>query len=208
MYLENPLINTSIKILLTLGIPFIWWYKTARKKAYFLSWVGLKKVEKNQYFVVSIILAVIFLLLRSTLYVLVYPEASISPESVDRIGFLMILYAFLVHPIFLTGLLEEVGFRGFLGKRLIGKFGFVIGNIMQAAAFGILHNIFGLYLTFGLTTAIGVFILNGGFGWIAGYITEKQAGGSVVPAWILHSIANMPIAGITFFVSSNTNRIT
>jgi len=206
--LENPpLINTSIKILLTLGIPFIWWYKTARKKDSFLSWVGLKKVKKNQYFIVSIILAVIFLLIRPTLYVLVYPEASASSESLDRIGFLMILYTFLVHPIFLTGLLEEVGFRGFLGKRLIGKLGFVVGNIIQAAVFGFCHNIFKLYLTYGLTTAIGVFILNGGFGWIAGYITEKQAGGSVVPAWILHAIANMPIAGITFFISSNANRI-
>ncbi|MCL2851623.1 MAG: CPBP family intramembrane metalloprotease [Defluviitaleaceae bacterium] len=89
--------------------------------------------------------------------------------------------------------MEEVGFRGFLGKRLIAKFGFAAGNAVQAAMFGLSHNVIGVYLSYGLIQAAGVFMITGIFGWIAGYITEKKAGGSIVPAWILHAIANIPV---------------
>ena len=38
-----------------------------------------------------------------------------------------------------TGLSEEILFRGFLGKRLIAKFGFAVGNVVQGLLFGTLH---------------------------------------------------------------------
>ena len=41
--------------------------------------------------------------------------------------------------IFQTGLSEEILFRGFLAKRLISRFGFATGNLLQGLVFGILH---------------------------------------------------------------------
>ncbi|NSW89541.1 MAG: CPBP family intramembrane metalloprotease [Firmicutes bacterium] len=46
------------------------------------------------------------------------------------------IYAFLQ-----TGFSEELFFRVFLTKRLIHKFGFQVGNIVQGLLFGLMHGI-------------------------------------------------------------------
>lgn len=146
------------------------------------------------------IIASMYVLLMPTLnYHFIQFEGMLAYENPNNLGFLIIIYSFIVHLVFLTGFLEEVGFRGFLGKRLISKFGFIVGNTLQAVVFGFGHNIIGLYISGRIEVATEVFMITGGFGWIAGYLTEKQVGGSIYPAWILHTMANRPIFNFVFF---------
>jgi len=185
------LVNILVKSLALLGIPLVWWYITARKDSRFPQWVGITEVIKTNQrkFVISVILAIVYVLLMPTFYAIVHPDAFQSNESPGFSG-IMFIYPLIIHPVFETGFLEEVGFRGFVGKRLIRKFGFGAGNTLQAVIFGLAHNLIAAYRSSGLIAAVGVFLITGVFGWIAGYVTEKQAGGSIIPVWILHACAN------------------
>ena len=178
------------KTILLLGVPLVWWFAATKGNVSFFEYVGLKKVRvTHELFATTIILTIVFVkIIMPSLYYRLIPELFAQSSSLDSPGIWVLAYVILVHPIFLTGFLEEVAFRGFLGKRLIAKFGFAVGNTMQAAIFGLGHNVPGL----SLTSAVSLVIITGTFGWIAGYITEKQAGGSITPAWILHAFANSP----------------
>ena len=88
---------------------------------------------------------------------------------------------------------EEIFFRGFLGKRFINKFGFSVGNTVQASLFGLLHG-----LPIGLASGnwlviIIMTLLPGGIGWFMGYINEKKSKGSIVPGYLLHALMNLGI---------------
>ncbi len=78
--------------------------------------------------------------------------------------------------------------------------GFKKGNTLQASIFGILHtglfaaitsNLAFLFLTF-LLPAIGAYV--------SGYLNEKMAGGSIVPGWISHALANVLAYSIVGFL--------
>ena len=88
-----------------------------------------------------------------------------------------------------TGLSEEIFFRGFLGKRISNNLGFTMGNSIQALVFGCLHGV-TLFNIVGVPISIVVILFTGLIGWLMGYINEKQSGGSIIPSWCLHGIAN------------------
>ena len=96
----------------------------------------------------------------------------------------------LSHAIFNTALPEEIVFRGFLLKRVANKFGFVAGNTIQALLFGIIHGIM-FFSTVGVIKAILIILFTGAIGWFMGYTNEKEAEGSILPSWCIHSIANI-----------------
>ncbi|MCL2574045.1 MAG: hypothetical protein FWE34_05770 [Defluviitaleaceae bacterium] len=172
--------NYFVRTFILLGIPLIWWFATTGSRVNFFEYVGLKQVinssaERN--LAKWIIIGAIFVLLMPSAYSIVFPEFFASPDTSDMLNYTnawALTYTFAIHPIFLTGFLKEVGFRGFLGKRLIAKFGFAIGNTAQAVVFGIGHNMLGIFLGYGAVSGIGVFLITGGFGWLAGFITEKR----------------------------------
>lgn len=97
----------------------------------------------------------------------------------------------LIFAIIQTGLSEEIFFRGFLGKRLIHKFGFNVGNAIQAILFGMIHGIpFGL-MTGNVLITILLILLPGSIGWIQGWMNEKRSSGSIIPSWSTHAIMNI-----------------
>lgn len=102
--------------------------------------------------------------------------------------------AILSYAIVRTSLSEELLFRGFLLKRLVGKFGFTIGNITQSLLFGLIHGI-AFFRAAGLQAAIGLVILTASIGYVMGYINERKAGGSILPSWCIHAAANV-LAGL------------
>ena len=115
-------------------------------------------------------------------------------------GFSVLIPA-LIFSFIKTGLAEEIFFRGFLTKRLISKFEFKIGNIVQGLIFGLLHGI----LFFGIAGALGAIViitLTGISGWLSGWINEKQSGGSIISSWLLHGIGNIiaSIAAVFNFI--------
>ena len=97
-----------------------------------------------------------------------------------------------------TSLAEEIFFRGFLGKRVIARWGFAPGNVAQAIVFGILHvAMFASFADPVRLLAIG--ILTGANGWIAGWLNEEGAGGSILPGWALHASANLLVGTAAAF---------
>ncbi|WP_430112552.1 CPBP family intramembrane glutamic endopeptidase [Paenibacillus sp. B1-33] len=94
------------------------------------------------------------------------------------------LYAFIQ-----TGLSEEILFRGFIGKRLNSAFGFATGNTVQAFLFGCLHGVMFFSRT-RVINAVIITLFTALIGWFMGYINEKLAGGSIIPSWMMHGLAN------------------
>jgi len=93
--------------------------------------------------------------------------------------------------LFKTALAEELLFRGLIGKRLIARLGFGIGNACQAALFGAVHLLVALspLATAGLVAALVAFTAATGF--INGWLNEKRGGGSILPGWAAHASANL-----------------
>ena len=100
------------------------------------------------------------------------------------------LPAIIVYAVFNTALPEEILFRGFILKRIANKFGFAAGNTIQALIFGIVHGIM-FFTVAGPVKALLIILFTGIIGWFMGYINEKKSDGSIIPSWIIHSIANI-----------------
>jgi len=73
-----------------------------------------------------------------------------------------LIYAFIQ-----TALAEEIFCRGFLGKRISSKFGFIAGNIIQAFLFGLLHGVM-YFSPHGVFKAFAIILVIGAIGWAMG----------------------------------------
>ena len=187
----QTLINSVIQIALFTLVPFIWWLVTARKKMSFFEWIGLKKVRdarENRTLIWTIGAIVLFLLLAVFMLISVRGVETATSEFAG-LG-LGAVPAILVYAILKTALPEEIVFRGFLLKRISKKFGFAAGNLIQAVLFGIMHGIM-FFGAAGLVKAILITVFTGSIGWLMGFINEKKAGGSIIPSWSIHAIANI-----------------
>ena len=186
----SKLISSIIQIILFSLIPFVWWLITARKKCGFFNWIGIKKPEgekhKTLFWIAGV--SVTFLILS---VVILYFIKGVETATSDFSGLGAIaIPAILVYAILNTSLPEEILFRGFLLKRISNKFGFAVGNIIQAVLFGMLHGIM-FFSAVGIVKALIVIAFTGGIGWCMGYTNEKIAGGSILPSWCVHAIANI-----------------
>lgn len=104
-----------------------------------------------------------------------------------------------------TALAEEILFRGAIAKPLMASLGFWRGNAMQALLFGAVH--VALYasvarqpMTALAWLAIGAVPtgLAGSFAWL----NERVGGGSIVPGWVAHALANLGAIGTMGFAWS------
>ncbi|RYY19983.1 MAG: CPBP family intramembrane metalloprotease [Cytophagaceae bacterium] len=102
----------------------------------------------------------------------------------------------LVTALVKTALAEEILFRGFIAKRLIAAWGFRVGNVVQAVLFGALHiGLFWIFTNSPLVLGF-VFLASSVGAALAAYLNERLAGGSIIPGWILHGMANV----VSYFV--------
>lgn len=191
MELLSKLSEVIFQVLIFSLLPFLWWFFTARRKEGFFSWIGLKAVKGSRSTIAGCILIFFLLCLVSQLWWMPYllPAGATVQSSYAGKGWGAFPSAFLFG-ILQTGLSEEILFRGFLGKRLISRFGFAAGNLLQGLAFGLLHGA----LFFLVTTppkALMIILITGFSGWFLGWITEKKAGGSILPGWMAHGIGNL-----------------
>ena len=190
----DSILNSIVQVIIFSMIPFLWWLLTARTKEGFFKWIGLKKPLLKG----SMVKLIIFILLVSIGYILsmfiimgtLMKDVDMATNQFYKQG-LAALPSILFFAVIQTGLSEEIFFRGFLGKRLINKFGFLIGNTIQAMAFGLLHGVpFGLATNNILITVL-LTLLPGAVGWFQGWINEKYSSGSIIPSWIIHSLMNI-----------------
>ena len=189
--LVSKLISSIIQIILFSLIPFIWWLVTARKKENFFRWIGLKGIEdskKNKTFVWILGIAAAFVGLA---VFMLYSLKGVEMATSDFAGLgAAALPAIFVYAVLNTALSEEILFRGFLLKRISNKFGLTAGNIVQAVLFGILHGVM-FFTTVGAVKAVIIIAFTGVIGAFMGYVNEKKAGGSIIPSWCIHAIANI-----------------
>ena len=111
------------------------------------------------------------------------PNVSISEYAGWTLGITSFLLAWWREAIY-TALGEEVFFRGFLGGWLMRRFGFAIGNTVQALIF-LLPHLFLLTININFYPIIPVQLLAG---WLFGWLRYRS--GSILPGWLAHSLAN------------------
>jgi len=193
-------INAVIQIILFSVIPFCWWFLVARKKCSFLTWLGLQKpdIKSKAYYWVCFL--VVMALLVIPIYTVVYffvDESLLAFERFAGLGLAAIIPG-LIYAIFQTGLSEELFFRGFLAKRLIARFGFHKGNLLQSLLFGAIHGLMFLSLVELIAVAF-IFITTALAGYLMGWMNEKVSKGSIVTSWAIHSSANLLAAVLIMF---------
>lgn len=92
----------------------------------------------------------------------------------------------------LLALAEEIFYRGYLGTRLIGRFGFPAGNAAQAVIFGLVHPL--LHWLGGRTDSAtdlpASFVFTAIAGWVFCYLKERKSDGTIVPGWAAHTLSN------------------
>ncbi len=197
----SELLSSIIQIILFSLIPCIWWIATARKEQSFLKWIGLRKSESKSslQLYIWIILTIIGFWLVGIVGLDSLKDVSTATSIYTGKG-LYVLPAIVVYAVFHTSLSEEILFRGFLLKRLSNKFGFAIGNAIQALLFGLLHG--ALFIAeAGEGRALVLIVFTGLIAWAMGYINEKEADGSIIPSWMIHAVTNI-ISGLCSALSA------
>lgn len=191
MQLLDTIIGSFLQVLLFSLIPFLTWLIFARKKEpSFFKWIGLTKPAIREWKLVLLVIAaglLLWVLVTPLLNPLMNQSATTdySRDGFTPLALIQVLFMSFIK----TGLSEEILFRGFLGKRLISKFGFAVGNTIQAVLFGAAHSFIilsgcGIMLTLALVAIAAV------IGWLQGLLNEKAANGSIFPSFLLHGISN------------------
>lgn len=190
----NQLTSSIFQIILFGLIPFFWWIISRKSNKSSLSdFLGLKKIrtEDNSRLVLSCLTALVGFIIVGYFSLKSVSDLSTLANSkftnISLWGTLsIILYAFVQ-----TALSEELFFRGFLSKRLIHKFDYRLGNLIQATLFGLTHVLMLITQNVNLWTLIFVGVMTGTIGYTLCYIDEKLAGGSIFPSWIVHGLTNI-----------------
>ncbi|MFR0581426.1 lysostaphin resistance A-like protein [Limosilactobacillus mucosae] len=190
MLLINKLLSAGFELLTFSLVPACWWLITARKQISFAQWIGLKAIPKKNRTKVWGWASVtsLGLLLLSIVLLKNVGTAHTAVSDFANQGW-RVLPAVLVYAVLGTSLPEELLFRGFLLKRLATRFGFAIGNLIQALLFGLLHSVI-LINQLGLLSALGIGWFTLLIAWLMGFINEKSATGSIYPSWLIHALAN------------------
>lgn len=195
----NKIISSVMQIILFSLIPLIWWLITARKKESFFKWIGLKKIEKEnkKSSVVNMLPIAISYLIVSFITIYLIKDIETATSEFAGMGISALLPA-LIYAIFNTSLPEEILFRGFLLKRIVSKFGYMIANIIQSTIFGLLHG-FMFFNVLGIVKTIVIILFTGIIAFAMGYINEKKANGSILPSWFIHALSNIFASIIAMF---------
>ncbi|MFW6017102.1 MAG: CPBP family intramembrane glutamic endopeptidase [bacterium] len=204
MLVFNNLISAILSVLIFSLIPFVFYYFNRKEYKNFFNYIGLIKPKKNT-IIYSIIVSVLYVsLIFLTYYFFDLFTILKSPGTVSgslkQLGFgIQAVLILLIRSIIGTGLWEEIIFRGFLGKRLYKKLGFLYGNLIQSILFGLLHGV--IFLDINRIVVIIVLTLTTGiFGYIIGYLNERLGNGSIIPSWCAHSVTNIISFSLIAFV--------
>ncbi len=194
------MINAILQVVVFSLIPLIWWAITCRKKCSFFGWIGLKKVKTDsRKRIIILFIATVILLAIPTIFIVpnFAPQSEMATAQFAGKGFSVLLPA-AIYSFIQTGLSEEIFFRGFIGKRLVNRFGLNIGNLIQGILFGLLHGVMFVSIA-GLFGSVIIIFITGTAGYVMGYINENLSEGSIVPSWLLHGCANLCASLIAMF---------
>lgn len=168
------MINAILQVIIFSLIPLIWWAIIYREKCSFLGWIGLKKVKTDsKKRIIILFIATVILLAIPTIFIVpnFVPQSEMATAQFVGKGF-SVLLPVVIYSFIQTGLSEEILFRGFIGKRLVNRFGLNIGNLIQGILFGLLHGIMFVSIA-GLFGSIVIIFIIGTAGYVMGYINEN-----------------------------------
>lgn len=191
MIIINLLISAIVQAILFSIIPFVWWFVCGRKEGGFFKWLGLKKPivkDKIKYAITFVFTIIVMSTLAFFVVPLFIDKSTMATSQFSGQG-MSALIPCLIYAFLQTGFSEELFFRGFLTKRLMHKFGFKIGNVIQGLIFGLVHGLMFISIA-GLLGTILIILLTGILGCLMGWINEKQSDGSIVSSWLIHGFAN------------------
>ena len=199
MNIQVPLLMAFIIVLISLVIPYIWWFFAGGSEYSFFNWLGFRvhSIEDKTKYFMAFAAIIILLLIPSFVIIPIFVGSEIVTVQFAGAGISAILPAF-ISAFLQSSLSEEFFFRGFLGKRFINKFGFKIGNTVQAMIFAIIQGALFTILCGiigGLLMTLVTFLVGGILGWVA----EKQSDGSILSGWLFHGSANMIVSLIAMF---------
>lgn len=174
----------------------------------FFRYIGLYKPTLKSIYYASIITIFylffwfITLLNNSAIYELIHNPATMAGQ-IKQLGFgIESIVVLLIVAVFQTSFSEEIFFRGFLGKRLINRFGFKFGNSLQAIIFSLIH-VFLLKIIVPEQSAgvfVFIFLIVGIIGYLLGWVKEEIGNGSIIPGWISHALGNTFAFSVIAFV--------
>lgn len=204
MYLIGKVLSASLQVVIFAAIPFLYYLVRHRRIKGFFNYIGLKRIEDRWVgrtllisvgaFVLAII-PLIYLSVSGSLESELLATNKFHNQSMN-IGYIVEV---LIYAIIQTSLSEEILFRGFLTKRLIGKFGYRNGNIIQSAIFGFIHGI--VFIQYGLVAIIISITLPMAMGYIFAWSNEVKCEGSILSSWMIHAVSNIisPIVILLMF---------
>lgn len=198
MNLTSATVSSVLQVLLFTLIPFIFYLVSKKRVRGFLGWVGLRKTTGSAMLWATLLVVVTAPLPLLLYFLPAFREVSLAPGTTggdfSQMSLSVVTIAVVLVRAFLqSGLAEEILFRGFIAKRLIGWLGFGWGNVLQALIFALPHlaifavpggpraSVFGIGIVLCAATAVG---------WIFGYLNERVGGGSIAPSWWCHGAAN------------------
>ncbi|WP_072994764.1 CPBP family intramembrane glutamic endopeptidase [Pseudozobellia thermophila] len=202
----NETIGAILQILVFTLIPFLVYIIKNKSPKGFLNYIGLKQSTKRA----NYLAIVACLLFAAPILILTFTNSEFKdimfdPNSITGKFRQMGLGTYsitllLITAVFKTSLSEEIIFRGFIAKRLVSIMGFVKGNVLQAALFGIIHTLMFALITTNIFFLLVIFIIPSIGAYVSVYLNEKIGKGSIVPGWISHGLANIIAYGIVGFV--------
>ncbi len=193
----DALMSTLLQCTIFVGLPWICYLIFNKKREGFSTWIGLY-APKNKNWIKGAIIIFIIATVIMVGPIIIYEKLGYITNDMlyskelsgQGISFNMIIII-LMKAIFQTAFAEEVLFRGFIGKRIAKRFGYLFGNLTQGVLFGIPHGIFFILVydnyIVGMTFIITATIV----GCLQFYLNEKMANGSIVPSLVIHMTMNI-----------------
>jgi len=178
-------------------IPFLFYLFKDKKTNGFINSLGLK--ASNNKANLLALLGSIILLVPFVLLVLISDEfrdvftapSTLTGKFKDMGLSINTVLIILMTAVFKTSFAEELFFRGFIAKKLINRIGYSWGNLLQALLFGALHLMIFAAITQSFLFLAIIMFFTGLSAYFSVYLNEKLAGGSIIPGWISHGMANI-----------------
>jgi len=191
------IISAVLQILVFTLIPFVVYLVKQKSAKGFLNYIGLKKSNSKA----NLLALLVCLFIALPLLVLSFLNPGLkaimtNPNSVtgkvSQMGFSTEAIVFIIiAAVFKTSFSEEILFRGFIAKRLINITNYRTGNILQAIIFGAVHSALFMAVSSNLFFLAIIFLFPAIGAYFQVYLNEKVAGGSIIPGWIAHGLANL-----------------
>jgi membrane protease YdiL (CAAX protease family) len=195
----SAVLSSVLQVLVFTAIPFAVYLATRRRARGFWSYVGLVRPERRTLLLGAGLALVLAAAMLAVFAAPAFRGMLTAPNTVTgrliaqgvtaETALLILLYAGIQ-----TSLSEEILFRGFLAKRLIGRMGFRWGNLVQALLFGSVHLLLFVGPAGQALTAprlVTLLATTSAIGWLLGWLNERRGNGSILPSWLAHAVTNL-----------------